>query len=161
MLGTVDSSRLTEDNLPVPKDMYPEAEAYDLSEVYFRSEARRLAGEFRDRELDDQRRVNTFIATVVNDVLEHHLEGVGRVTTTQHAEKVILQVDGVRNPVDLGSFVYDLRCAEPSHQLGRREYKNDVRDWLEGRIRQLIDRVQEYLAGNGVYPVSQQPAAIV
>lgn len=161
MLGTVDSDRLTEDGHPVPEHMYPEASTYDLDELCFRSEARRLAGEFRDRELDDQRQVNVFIATIVNEALDAQLEGVGKVTTTLHDEKVILEIDGVRNPVELGSFVYDLRCAEPPHQIGRREYKNRVRNWLEGRIRETIEEVQEYLANSGVHPVPGQPPALV
>ena len=113
-----------------------------LDQFNFKSDARRLGRKFRDHELEDTREVHDFITHYASLLLDDIIEFEGKITTTQHSEKVIIMNPPERNPVYSRSVILDLRRALGSINH-KREYVNQFRNHLAMYIGEIVRNAVE------------------
>lgn len=111
----------------------------DLDQYNFRSDVRRLGRDYRDDALDSSRQIHSFIAHYANLVLEDRIAYDGRVTTTQHNEKIIVTVPNQRNPGWDRSVLIDLREQMGYAPYHGRHYVNKFRDVIAGFVCQVAE----------------------
>ncbi|WP_302083149.1 hypothetical protein [Salinibaculum rarum] len=138
-------------------EMYPNRDEYDLDALNYRSFARELASDYLDNGgFEDSRFINKHIATVARQALEQEPDELRddlTLTTTRYNERIILELRGYRNPVNIGSFAYDFRCDLPMGLTDqRREFKNEFRRLFGMYVRRVIHAVHKAMAGNGILP---------
>lgn len=121
-----------------------------LDPLNFRIDARSLAADHMDGVLDSEREVNTFIAAYAEMILSTHFACTFRVTTTQHDEAVIITHPDNRSPAWRKSFIVPFRKGITGNwpanldTMGRREYKNRVRDTLARSIREIVNQARNF-----------------
>lgn len=127
-----------------------------LDELNFRSDVRRLAGDYLDDDLEDNRQVHDFIAHYANEINNREVISDLTVTTMQHSECVIITDERQRNPLYTRSFLLDLRRDLPATE-SRRFFKNEFRDLIESYIRTVAHKALDASAYDHRQPFLEEP----
>jgi hypothetical protein len=92
-----------------------------------------------------QRDINTVLATLANENSGPETDALGKITTTQHNEKVILSLDGSRDHYTLGSFGVTLNEeALNLEDLEKEERVEHLAQWILITASRVRDEAEEY-----------------
>jgi len=105
------------DNFSIESHRYAESVAEDINKKYMNDR-----GDFK------QKSINNVISNIANEGFD---SDIGRIKTTLHNEKVILDIDGIRRDTDLGRYGIPInRYVLSLENYPEEERISLIKDWI-------------------------------
>lgn len=122
---------------------------YPIDSSESRKYAREIAEDAHNHYFNDeghfqQRNINHALATLANEDREVNTDMAGKITTTQHNEKVILDWDDSQDFHELGSYGIELNKKALSVETLESEERIDrLTEWILNTARSIRDQAED------------------